>query len=195
MKTCLVLLLATAIAAAAGDAVRYEAVRGDVKVRGTSTLHDWTVHSGALAGWIEAPSGFPQTAGVANVKIELTVPAASLKSHKESMDEVMYKALDESACPDITYRLVEAHVRAGETNGLVLDTAGELNVACHARELKAEVRVDVRPGGELLLTGSVPLKMTDFSIEPPRALAGMIRSGDAVTVDFEWLLKTTDGEP
>jgi hypothetical protein len=129
------------------------------------------------------------------MRIELTIRADSLKSHKESMDKVMYKALDESDCPDITYRLQSARARPGETNGLVLDTAGELNVACHARELKAEVRVDVRPGGELLLSGNAPLKMTDFSIEPPRALAGVIRSGDAVTVEFEWLLRKADGEP
>ena len=40
----------------------------------------------------------------------------------------------------------------------------------------------------LTIMTQTPLKMTDFGMKPPTAMAGMIKSGDQVTVKITWHL-------
>ncbi len=42
----------------------------------------------------------------------------------------------------------------------------------------------------LSIATKTPLKMTDYGMTPPTAMFGMIRSGDAVTVEVTWKLTT-----
>ena len=38
--------------------------------------------------------------------------------------------------------------------------------------------------GKVQFTGSYTLKMTDFSVKPPTAMFGTIKTGDEITVKF-----------
>jgi polyisoprenoid-binding protein YceI len=42
---------------------------------------------------------------------------------------------------------------------------------------------------KLKVNGKVALKMTQFDMDPPRAMFGAIKSGDDITVHFEIVLK------
>ena len=48
------------------------------------------------------------------------------------------------------------------------------------------VTMDRAGENKLKTTGSVKLKMTDFSIQPP-VLLGILSTGDEVKILFEWL--------
>ena len=39
-------------------------------------------------------------------------------------------------------------------------------------------------GGRFHFTGEVPVTMSQFGVTPPRAMAGVLRTGDEVTVKF-----------
>ena len=41
------------------------------------------------------------------------------------------------------------------------------------------------PDGQFRLTGSLPLLMTDFGIDPPKAMPGTLKTGDRVVVHFD----------
>src|SRR6185503_7187541 len=103
----LVTLLA-ALSVGAAPPVRYDAQPGGskLKVDGTSTLHDWTLESGVIGGFMELDATFPNasdTAAPSSVKprIEVNIPVRQLKSGKKGMDAVMYDAMKQEKFPKI----------------------------------------------------------------------------------------------
>ena len=82
------LLLAAALYAA--ELTKFTALPGSkVKIDGTSSLHDWTVEGGIIAGVMELDSAFtadPTKAkpGKLDAKVEATIPVRTIKSSKTS---------------------------------------------------------------------------------------------------------------
>src|SRR5436190_3273118 len=85
---------------AAEDWVRYNAVPNSskVKVDGTSTLHDWSVGSTALGGYVEFDPAFDlakPALGKVNAHCDVRIFVRQLKSDKTDMDNVMYDSMKE----------------------------------------------------------------------------------------------------
>lgn len=199
-----VLIAAAAAAAQAGDALRLEASGAStMTIEGTSTLHDWKVQSGAIAGFVEIAPEFlsdPTLASVGALReggqpplVKVTVPVKELRSTEGGrMDKVMLEALKSGKHPEVRYELERAVLAAGAAPAagpFNLDTRGKLTVAGVTREIAMPVTVTRSTGGEVTVKGKTPLKMTDFGIDPPKALMGTIKSGDAITVSFQWRLR------
>src|SRR5690349_19652192 len=81
-----------------------------VKIDGTSTLHDWTIMGALIRGTLELDSKFvaePTKAqpGKINAKADVAIPVRTLKSGKQSMDNVTYQAMALPQFPMIEYHL------------------------------------------------------------------------------------------
>jgi hypothetical protein len=170
----------------------------EVKVSGTSTLHAWTVESTTLSGSIEIAPSFLTDATLATVpelqpggapRVEIVIPAKSLKSESARMDKVMWEALGVDAHPEIRFALrASERVPADDAvdGRFALATKGELTIAGRTREIALPVEVERNAAGGYVVKGELPLKMTDFGIKPPTALLGTVRAGDDVKVAFRW---------
>ena len=119
---------------------------------------------------------------------EFSLPTTELKSGRRGLDRQMHASLLADEHPDITFSLVETNVQAVEEETIVLLMTGTLTVAGVAQTKEFEVLVDHDEAGNVRLSGSKEMKMTDFEIEPPRAMLGAIRSADEVTVSFNFVL-------
>lgn len=177
-----------AAAPAAGPGTHYRPLPSKVTVQGTSTLHDWHVESTRIEGRVAVAEGFLAGDAAEAPTVEVSIPVASLASGKKRMDELMHQALDARRHPTIDYRLTAATVKGGAGGRTTLATRGRLTIAGETREVPMEVEVARQADGRLLVRGSVPLTMTEFGIEPPTAMLGTIKTGDRVTVAFEWTL-------
>ncbi len=211
MKRIVVILLAAVIAAPAlaGEGPQSPlAGPAEVRVSGTSTLHDWTVASRTIEGSLTVSDAFlvdPTLASAPDLKAEgpvpgltVVIPATSLKSDSPKMDKVMHEALAAAAHPQIRFALTGASLASGAdpaSGAFRLDVRGQLTVAGQTREVAFPVDVQRRPSGQLVVTGEVPLKMTTFGIKPPTALLGTVRSGDDIRVTFLWEVTPTPRVP
>jgi polyisoprenoid-binding protein YceI len=184
-------------AQAAAQTVRYETQPSgsNVKMEGTSTIHDWTVESTNVGGFIEADSNFPASAisdpKAARPAVQVSIPVESLKSYAEAMDEVMQDHLNMEKYPRIEYRLIELKPKsaAGATGPLSFDAVGALTVSGTTVTNTMPVTIERVDKTKIKVTGSTPLKMTDFDVVPPAPrILGMplIKTGDAITISFEW---------
>jgi polyisoprenoid-binding protein YceI len=183
-----------AAASAAGLATTYRPMPSKVTVAGTSTLHDWTVESAKIEGEVTVPEGF--LAGDATVQptVAVSIPAGSLASGKKKMDDLMHEALRAKEHKSIQYRLVSAKPKSGAgSDRVVLDTRGRLTIAGKTREVPMEVEVLRQAGGRLLVKGTAAITMSDFGMKPPTAMLGTVKTGDDVTVRFEWTLGPAAG--
>src|SRR6266699_3241166 len=124
-------------AQAAENWVRYTAEPSGSKVRvdGTSTIHDWTVESKLIGGYIEFDPSFAfekAQPGKVNARIAVLIPVRQLKSDKTAMDTVMYDAMKEKDYRRIDYRLTEMTLKEAPKSPeapFLFDTKGELVVS------------------------------------------------------------------
>jgi polyisoprenoid-binding protein YceI len=185
----------------AAETITYRASPGSkIKIEGTSTVHDWTVETGIVGGWIEMDSNFPIDPAKPNDELKVTpnvavnVPVRSLKSGKKLMDEIMHDAMKVEQHQTIRYKLTEMKAQARKAGDpLKFDATGELEVAGVKKPISFVVTMEPVSGNKLKSTGAVDLKMTDFGIKPPAPSVGLglIKTGDEIKLTFEWLTAKT----
>ena len=68
------------------------------------------------------------------------------------------------------------------------DATGELAIAGKTNKVTFPVSIDVPEKDKLKITGTAPVKMTDYGITPPAPSfgLGLMKCGDEVKVIFEW---------
>ena len=185
------LLLAPVANGETNPASAVRLVSSTVSLSGTSNIHPYTASTTAARLVRLQPA--ERVAGEdvwtaivmpgAITEFEIAIPAATLSSPKEGLDKNMHKALKVTQHPEITFRLsrVEADV-AGALKGF-----GTLRIAGVEREISLALKTQRSDAG-LTVTGQVALLMTDYGIEPPKAMLGMLKTDPKVTVTFETVL-------
>lgn len=174
--------------------VRYTAQPGGgkVTVNGTSTVHDWSVESKLIGGYVEFDPEFnfdSAKPGKVNARVAVLIPVRQLKSDKTKMDTVMYDAMKEKDHRRIDYRLTEMTLKEAPKSPegpFVFDSTGELVVAGVTNKISMPVTMTRVDKDKLKFTGSTSVKMTGFGIQPP-TLVGILSTGDDVKLTFEWL--------
>ena len=191
----LVVLLGVASLRAA-DTVKYMAQPGsEVKIDGTSNIHDWTVKGQIISGSMEVSSAFDKDLKTVtpSPKVDVTIPVRSLKSGNKKMDEVMQEHMKMKENPSIKYQItgltLKAEPKSPNGPGEYVST-GDLTISGTKKAIEMPVTIERVDGGKLKIKGSVPIKMTDYGIKPPApALAmGLIKTGDEVKVAIEWVV-------
>ncbi len=194
----LTLALAAALAAQAqaqNTVFSAQPTGSKMKIDGTSTVHDWTIEGGIIAGSIELDAKFladPTKAapGKVGAKADVVIPVRTLKSGKTTMDSVVYQAMSMTNFPRIAYHLGELTLKETPKSAdgpYSFDSKGELVIKGTTNKVSFPVTI-TRSGKALKTTGTTKVKMTDYKVPPPApSLLGIsIKTGDEVTLTFDW---------
>lgn len=157
-------------------------------VTGTSSLHDWesTVEVIDMKGTYTLQKG--TLADIRGVVVK--IPVKGIKSPKgKMMDSKTWDAFNHEKNPFIVFTLATATIHPQQNR---LDATGTLTMAGVSRPTELSVSYKILEGGDLVISGSRKLKMTDFKMEPPTAMMGTIKVGDEVEVRFEATLSIPD---
>lgn len=161
---------------------------GTVTVTGTSTLHDWEEvaeeKSGSLV--VDASGEMPQIN-----TLKFVVEAESLKSGKGAMDKNTYKALDTKNHKQIVFKSSKVKSISPITsasNKYKVTATGDLTIAGKTNTIDLPFVLSIN-GNTVTIEGKKALKMTDYGIEPPKALLGTITTGDEIEVHFNTIWK------
>jgi hypothetical protein len=197
MKTRSILaIFLVATVAVATERVRFEAdPTSNVRITGTSTLHEWSMEGSTINGAIdiapelaanplEAQAWRREKSAVVTVRI----PLAAIKSDHDRMNNIMLAAMKASANPEIRYELTQAAAESSGDDSFVVKTKGRLTIAGVTRDLEMSVTAKRDGDKRYLLTGEAPIKMTDFGITPPVAMLGTLKTGNDVKVSFRWVV-------
>jgi polyisoprenoid-binding protein YceI len=156
---------------------------GEVLVTGTSTLHDWEEVAEQRSGTLV----LDKTGELPRINsLKFIVEAESLKSGKDAMDKNTYKALDTKSHKQIEFQLKETKSVSpivSTSNRFKVVTLGSLTIAGKTNVVEITFNLTVQDG-KVTLVGKQPLKMTDYGVEPPKALLGTIKTGDEIEVHF-----------
>jgi polyisoprenoid-binding protein YceI len=205
----LALALCLGSSATAQAQTRYSAQpRGnDVKVDGTSSLHDWEMEGTLIGGFLELGAGVqldpaqPTIAGAQDAKIpakaRVIIPVESVHSKAdhlpEVMDHLMQKEMKDEQFKTIIFTLSELNFKGPHAAGKPFDfeTKGDLCIAGVTNKVSFPVTIECLEGGKIKVSGTAPVKMTAYGMTPPAPNfgLGMMKCGDDVKVIFEWTLQ------
>jgi polyisoprenoid-binding protein YceI len=161
----------------------------DMKLSGTSTLHNWTMETQTFTG--EAQFGFKsgniQLNSIKSLSFNLNV--TDLKSGEKGLDKNAYKALKTDQYKDIVYKLSSAVIMPEKNGRYLIKTQGNLSIAGVTKDVAMDVYAVVNKDGSITCTGSDKLLMTDYQVKPPKFMLGAMKTGDAITLNYTIVYK------
>lgn len=141
-----------------------------LEIDGSSTIHDWTVVAKIMKGTLETRKEKPTV-------VNLEVKVAGIKSERGAvMDKKTHNALKIETSPEVTFAMQK-----------VDDTSimqGVLSMAGKTKTIEVPTKI-INTGKTIQITGSYPITLQDWDIEPPSAMFGQIVVGNDVTVRFD----------
>ena len=154
----------------------------DFTVSGTSTVRGWTCE---VTGSAQVTTGSGTAVrGLADGVQEatLTVPVGNFVCPDEEMTEHLLEALRPDEFPEITFRLVryEASGQGAVTTGTltILDSARGVSFPLSLTPSESDVRI----------AGEVALDMTDYGVEPPVVMLGLMRVRPQIRIEFSGII-------
>jgi polyisoprenoid-binding protein YceI len=154
----------------------------DMKLSGTSTLHNWSMDAKTFTGQAVFNISAGKLAGLNSLTFALSV--ANLKSGEGGLDKNAYKALDTKHHKHIKYKLLSATVTPQSDGKYLIKAHGNLTIAGVTKEVTMDVYCTINKDETITCTGSEKLNMTDYSVKPPKFMLGAMKTGDAITLDF-----------
>ncbi|MCH7412218.1 YceI family protein [Belliella sp. R4-6] len=155
----------------------------ELKVTGTSTLHDWDMKSSTATGKAQISLENSKIDKITNVTI--IMPAESIKSGKGGMDRNAYAALNTKNHKEVKFNLKELVAK-----GSSYEAIGDFTIAGVTKAAKFPVTATIS-GEKVTVKGKHDFKLTDYSIDPPTALMGTVKTGNEVSIHFNVTFQPT----
>jgi polyisoprenoid-binding protein YceI len=123
-------------------------------------------------------------------RLKFSVESESLKSGKSSMDKNTFKALntDKYKTIDFDFKDVKSIEKLNE-NTYTVALNGNLTVSGVTKQVTIGFKL-VIDNNLIKLNGEKSILMTDFGIDPPKALLGTIKTGNEITIAFKPVFTT-----
>lgn len=154
-------------------------------IEGTSSVNSFT----CIAGRVSGEGSFVENRAGRIAEAVVSVPVEAFDCGKSRMNRDFTEALRADSHPWIEFRLekVELSSRDAESGADNVRVTGRLLIAGSEQTVAIDVLGQLGTDSTYRATGSLPLLMSDFGIQPPTALFGLIRAHDPITVHFDLL--------
>jgi polyisoprenoid-binding protein YceI len=152
---------------------------GSLTVTGTSTLHDWEMKLSSFQASAELNKSDDNTFIIENAVF--TANANDLLSDNSMMDNKAHDALESEDYPQISFHQTGTTVVPSDAKSQA-KVNGKLTVAGKTNPVNITLDAVINDNQELTISGQSSLKITNFNIDPPRAMFGTIKTGDEITV-------------
>jgi polyisoprenoid-binding protein YceI len=154
-----------------------------MNLSGTMPLHDWTMSAHGLSG--EAKMAITTDNRLTAIQaLTFSLPVHNLKGEQTAMDNDAYKALKADQYQDIVFRLISATIEPVNGKHYNVLARGTLTVAGVTREVVLKMDGNVAKDGAISFAGSEQVKMSDYNVERPSILFGVIKAGDLMTLTY-----------
>jgi hypothetical protein len=156
----------------------------DVKVLGTSNLHNWSMEDKDVACSVQFTYGAGKTLPVSLAAFTFSFPVHNLKSGSSGMDSKAYDAMKAKNSGNIVFTASSSTVTPGGAGQFSVKSNGSLTIAGVSKSVVLTAACLVKADGSITCTGTDKLLMTDYQIKPPTYMLGTLRTGNSLTIDF-----------
>lgn len=185
------------------DLLEYVTKEGSrIWIEGTSTLNNFRCQARLVKGFaylhstINLEQKLKDNSNSKNDhdEVTLTILSHDLDCGMDAMNQDMYRAMKIGEFPIIKYSLIDAYITEymDSTGWSVLATRGDLTIAGITKKVDIIIKVMRLKNGDFRLVGDKLLKMSDFDIEPPSHLWGLIKAHNNFSVLFDLIVGLPD---
>jgi polyisoprenoid-binding protein YceI len=161
-------------------------------VEGTSSVRSFKCTAQRFDATVDAATTDAATAVLTGTKairsVELKVPAEKLECGNGTMNQHMRKALKATEAPTIVFQLSDYELATQGTTSKV-KMRGTLELGGAERPIQLEADAAPSPNGGLRLTGTAPIKLSEYGLKAPSLMMGTMKVGDQVTVKYDLTLR------
>lgn len=161
----------------------------DVKVLGTSNLHNWSMEDKDVNCSVQFKYGAGKTLPVSLAAFTFSFPVHGLKSGSSGMDSKAYDAMKAKNSGNITFAASASTVMPGSAGHFTVKSDGSLTIAGVSKSVVLTAACVVKADGSITCTGTDKLLMTDYQIKPPTYMLGTLRTGNSLTIDFTMIVQ------
>jgi hypothetical protein len=162
-------------------------------IDGTSTVNAFTCAADEVVGFgsVEAPTAADPTH--AGLDAEVVIPVRAFDCGVRQMNRDMYEALKGQAHPAIRFALDRAELLPAPpyAEWAPVRVWGTLTLAGERRPVAVTAQGKRLRDGLVRIQGRHALRMTDFDIDPPSGLLGLVRAHDDIVVRFDLIAAAT----
>lgn len=150
-------------------------------IEGSSNVNNFQCNAGRYQSQIEPPTSDT------SVKVEIDVDVEGFDCGKRRMNNDLFETLRSKRHPQISFQYIstESMIYSAETESYELIVNGRLTVAGHTNDIRFPLIAEVYEDNSVRATGKTDLKITDYNVEPPSALLGLVRVDNELIVHFE----------
>jgi len=178
----LIMLVSFSLTLSAQERFSLNGEKSKLIIKGTSTVHDWEMEANNLKSHmlINKESG-----GLVINQVSFVCPAEKILSDNSIMDSKTHNAIKAEKHPEITFKMKS--IENLNTNGNVFtgEIAGLLSIAGTTKTVKIRFQGNILANA-ISVKGEVPLKLSDFNIEPPTAMLGALKTGNEIKVNYDF---------
>lgn len=160
-------------------------------IQGTSTLHDWESKVTEVSGKGTVQMKDQLITTIQDAEINIVVKGIQSEEGSK-MDNKTYEAFKADVNPLIVYSFKDALVKISDSKMVTIEATGHLRMAGTTRSMTLTAKGKELSNGDLQLSVSKTIKMTDFGMEPPVMFLGTIKVGNDITVQFDFVLEKSE---
>ena len=156
-----------------------------ITINGTSNIHNWHEKVEKVSGKGLVKQGADK--GLSIQTLNIIVEVNSIKgSGGSGMDKKAYQAMKADKFPEITFAITDpiANIPYG-IKAFSTTAKGQLTIAGKTKMILMPIKITISEDKKRLVSGAQQVKMTEYGVDPPTAIMGMLKTGDAVTITFE----------
>lgn len=155
----------------------------ELSVDGTSNTGDWTVNATELTGTLTMQALEDAAPGLQDVQI--SIAAEGIKGRNMLMTKNMRRTLKVAEHKEILYTLKEVtKSELSDGGAFSLVTVGDLTLGGVTKEIEMTVTGATQDDGQVHLTGSYSLLMSDYDLTDRRFMFGRFVLADEVTISY-----------
>ncbi|EDM35470.1 hypothetical protein PBAL39_07280 [Pedobacter sp. BAL39] len=160
------------------SAQTYKVAAGsEIKVLGTSNIHDWVMTATQLSGDAQLVLKGNALQDVSALNFSLAVK--NLKAKENSMTGRAHKAMDADKYPNISFKLAKADVADQQVKA-----NGTLTIGGTSKAVDLQGKITANADGSFLIKGSRKIKMSEYGIKPPSYMLGAMKVYDDLTIEY-----------
>lgn len=133
------------------------------------------------------PAIKPETPNEDNLQIEVSIQVDGFDCGKNKMNRDLYQALkaDEYETIHFEYQSTEGVDFNEEKNEYRITVNGILTVAGESNNIRFSMDGYLMDDGTIRAKGDTEIEMSDYNVEPPTAMFGIVRVKNTLTVHFD----------
>lgn len=166
---------------------KLDAGKSSLKVTGTSTVHDWTMVAGQYDCRVDASLDEKKDLKITGLKFQCKT--VSITSDHSLMNDKAHEALKAAQYKEISFRTFDEQLLVVNGGTIKGKLHGALQIAGQTINTNLPFEGTLDTDGFVKIKGEHQLKMSAFKIKAPTAMMGTIKTGDVVTVHYEFIFK------